>query len=176
MTYFLDFDRTLFDTEAFKRMLRDRLCSGAPASNQELVERIHAACLSGEVTFAPGELASFIYPDARTFLESEQAGMAVITYGNPELQRMKVESALPEFRGDVHYTGDSRKAAYLAHLGGAYERAVAVDDAPIELAAWTETFPAFSIYEIRRDDMSGDGRWPVIHSLLELPETLPRAF
>jgi hypothetical protein len=174
MTYLLDFDRTLFDTEAFKRMLSERFFTGEPYVSVDVVARFHEDGRSGALTFAPGELASFVYDDARVFIERYASEIAIITYGDPALQRMKVESAFPTFTGTVHYTGQERKAYYLEQMAQSEGEVCVVDDAPIELAAWTERFPGFSLYEIRRDGAPGDGRWQVIRSCAELPVTPAR--
>lgn len=162
MRYYLDFDRTLFDTDAFKAWLvTDR--------NIPLAE-VEARCNEGTLTFAPGELARFLYPDAAAFLREKENAVTIITFGNRELQERKAQSALFGIpRMSVMYTGDTRKGNYLAPHTHLHAGAVLVDDTPLELEILATECPGLPLYEMRRDGREGDGRWPVIRSLAELP-------
>lgn len=147
MRYFLDFEGALFDSEAF------RAWPGADAG-----------------PFAPGALARFLYPDAAQFLRDKENAATVITFGDPLRQRAKVESAffgIP--RTSVMYTDGVRKGAYLTPHTHLHAGALLVDDTPAELEVLAERCPGLALYEMRRDGRPGDGRWPVVRSLAELP-------
>lgn len=189
MKYLLDFDRTLFDTDAYNLSLAEHPACAAFADeirrvlttpwdhsqgrNPEralLWEKVSAVMQTGALTFAEGELAHFLFPDARSFLEAYGSELAIITYGEATRQRLKIESALGSLPPiAVWYTGLLDKAEYLASTSEyAGTPAVFVDDLPLELSQMSEQYPAISGYEIRRDGRAGDGRWPVIRSLAEL--------
>lgn len=153
MRYFLDFEKTLFDTDAFARYVTER----AGSTDEGLV-------------FAPGELSPFLYPDAATFLREKENAVTIITSGDSSLQEPKIKSALFGIpRMSVMYTGEARKGAYLAPHTHLHAGALAVDDSPAELAILAEECPPIKLYEMRRDGGAGDGRWPVIRTLSELP-------
>ncbi len=164
MTYFLDFDRTVFDTDPFKEYLRAR-------PGLDLGRSLNDQVQDGSLAFAHGELARFVYPDAAEFLRAHGSDVVIVTFGNAILQQAKVENALAGMMPkDVRYTGDIRKGEYMKERIVAYEGPFAfADDTPHELAGMQAQFPEFSCYEMRRDGGAGDGRWPVIRSLAELP-------
>lgn len=95
----------------------------------------------------------------------------VITYGVRKFQESKVESAITGIpRISTIYTNDVRKGDVIGpHIGMYGASPVFVDDAPIELEIFEARCPGAQIFEMRRDGGVGDGRWPVIHSLTELP-------
>ncbi len=187
MTYFLDFDRTLFDTDAFNASLvdepgcapfadvlratvakkRDDTLSGG-AGRQEAWRLVSEALLYGDLTFPPGHLSRFLYPEVLSVLEVLATDAVIMTYGDIELQRVKIKSALPGLVARVIYTGDKSKAVVLAEEGFT-GTALFIDDRAVELAACAASFPELTLFEIRRDGRPGDGRWPVIRSLQELP-------
>lgn len=188
--YFFDFDRVLFDTDAynaslpdepgcapFADVLRDVLAAGRDQTLTGSTERVRAwelvsdAIKSGALTFAPGALARFMYPDALQALRTLENNAVVITYGEIDRQRVKIESALAGIpRVTVLYTGEVDKATYLSTWPGYFgTEAVLVDDRAAELESLAKAHPALRLFEMRRDGGAGDGRWPVIHSLSELP-------
>lgn len=172
MTYFLDFDRTLFNTDAFKQYVVHR--SGTTdlkaLPEADLAATLGAMVLGGELLFAPGELAQFLYADVPEFLRAMGNEATIVTFGNPELQRIKVTSALYGIpRVSAFYTGDIRKGEYLLPRIDAYRDPILVDDAPIELELFSALHPTAKAYEMRRDGEAGDGRWSVVHSLSGLP-------
>ena len=73
MRYYLDFDRTLFDTDSFYLYLATRpgleSVAGLPAG--ELVEALNQMAMDGTLTFAPGELSRFLFQDAASFLREK---------------------------------------------------------------------------------------------------------
>ncbi len=172
MMYFIDFDRTAFDTDSFIEYLKTHPVAGqfSQLPEPELAVALNAAVADGTLSFAPGELSHFLYEDAGRFLRDKENGVMLITYGNEALQRAKVESALYGIpRISTIYTGEVRKGEYLApHIGMYGQSPVFVDDSITELETMMDLCPGVVIYEMRRDGGAGDGRWTTIHSLTEV--------
>ncbi len=190
MTYFLDFDRVLFDTDAYQWSLLDlpTLASLAPRLRSVLeakrdqtltggTERIDvwneisSLIHSGALTFPPGALTQYVYADVSEFLRAVGNEAIILTFGERERQRIKIESGLAGIpRLTVMYIEVGTKAEYLAerslYNGGP---ALFVDDRPVELEAMAALYPQMKLFEMRRDGAAGDGRWPVISSLSALP-------
>jgi FMN phosphatase YigB (HAD superfamily) len=190
MMYFLDFDRTLFDTDTFNRSLPDEPGCAAFADDLRAVvsvardetltggdariaawDKLQKAVKEGALSFSPGYLARFLYADVAECMRGLGNEAVVITYGGIEWQKAKVESALADIvRVTALYTDAATKADYLASWPGYYgQEAFFVDDRVAELELLALRFPQLKLYEIRRDGKEGDGRWPVIRSLSELP-------
>ncbi len=190
MIYFLDFDRTLFDTDRFADDLpnfpvadeiRDELRSAIDENRASTLtmdrgqhgawQKLYEAVRANPLSFRPGELEPYLYRDAAEFLRSLGNEAIVITFGDEAWQKAKVESALAAVvRLTVLYTGKKLKAEYLKDWPGYYgQPAVYADDRPHELEVMTAAYPAMRAFEMRRDGAPGDGRWPVIRSLAELP-------
>lgn len=190
MTYFLDFDRTLFDSDAYNEYLltlpacasfhdelREVLRQGRdetklPSMVRTTVwDKLTDVLKSGELTFAPGELSQFVYHDVSEFLRHMGNEAIIITYGEKTRQKAKLESALAgTVRLTVLYTEDLLKSEYLEkypHLVPA--QAIFVDDLAEHLEGVEKAFPHVSLYEMRRDAKQGTGKWKIIHSLTELP-------
>ncbi len=189
MLYFIDFDRVIFDTDAYNESLlghqgaedfrdelqvalqegRDETLTGGDIRS-EAWARVSDAIRKGTLAFTPGELTRFVYPDAIQAIRALENNGVVITYGEPDHQKAKVESALAGVpRLTVLYTGLMGKADYLEGWPGYYgAEAVFVDDRVIELISVSERFPNIRCIEMRRDGTVGDGRWSVIHSLSAL--------
>jgi len=189
MTYFLDFDRTLFDTDAYNRGLLDiPACKPFRDELQALLEapphavptkqerdaiwdKLSALLISGELSFAPGELAKYVYPDVPEFLRMLGNEAIIITYGEKTRQKAKVDSA---FAGIVRlttlYTEDKLKAEYFEqypHLLAA--SSLFVDDRALELETMEKLFPQVKLFQMVRGGGPGDGRWTVVRSLSDLP-------
>lgn len=190
MTYFLDFDRTLFDTDAYNLSLVDE--PGCAPFKKELeaviakdrdqtltggFDRIAAwnkvsdVLSCGLLSFTPGYLARFLYPDVAEFLRMLGNEAIIITYGDLTRQKAKVESALAGIvRVTTLYTQERSKAEYLEFWPGYNgEESIFVDDRVAELEALSQKYPNLRLYEMRRDGGEGDGRWPVVRSLNDLP-------
>lgn len=151
MRYFLDFDRTIFDTDRFKSEYAEKLSTS-------------------DVAFEPGELSGYVFADAAQFLRDKENAVTIITFGERELQEKKVKSALYGIpRMSVMYTEEVRKGCFLEPHTHLHEGALLVDDSPEELAELEARCAKLALYEMRRDNASGDGRWPTIRSLAELP-------
>ena len=166
MRYYLDFDRVVFDTDAFVAYMRAR----GDGPDIEMNAHLSGLAEDGSLSFEPGELSRFLFPDAASFLREKENAVTIITSGNRTLQEMKAKSALYGIpRMAVMYTGDITKGQYLAPHTHLHKDALVADDSPIELEALAHACPELALYEVRRDGMPGDGRWPVIRSLAELP-------
>lgn len=154
MRYYLDFDRTVFNTDAF-----------IAHWEQRAVDRGGT-----EPIFVPGELSQFLYPDAAQFLRDKENAVTIITFGEQALQEAKIKSALHGIpRMAVMYTGIVRKGEFLAPHTHLHHDAVLVDDSPEELEVLAAQCPDLGLYEMRRDGGVGDGRWPVVRLVSELP-------
>lgn len=173
MTYFLDFDRTLFDTDAFVAHLVKRPDAElflSHESEEMLAAVLNRLCEEGKVSFAPDELKPFVYADVPEFLRMAGNEAIILTFGNPKLQKLKIENALAGIpRVSVLYT-DIRKGEFMKDRIMAYGASpVCVDDRAVELESLALHCPSAKLFEMRRDGGKGDGRWPVIHTLAELP-------
>lgn len=172
MRYYLDFDRTLFDTDSFITSLAERpeLREAAKLPAAEFAPELNRMTKEGTLTFAPGELSRFLFPDAASFLREKENAVTIITSLNAAFQESKVKSALTGIpRMSVMYTDEVRKGEYLAPHTHLHAGAVLADDSVVELEILMEKCPSLKLYEMRRNGKEGDGRWPVIRSLAELP-------
>jgi hypothetical protein len=174
MTFFLDFDRTLFDTDALIAYMAERADMKDVYSlpEDEIKKELGRRAEDGNLTFAPGELARFVYSDSEDFL-NRHPDAVIVTHGNAALQRIKVENVFSHLTTKVFYTTEEfRKGQYLHEKLGAPHDGVFVDDRPVELESVTEHCPTFRVFEMRRDGKEGSGKYPVIHSLAELESVL----
>lgn len=190
MTYFLDFDRTLFDSDAYNEYLltlpacaslhdelREVLGEGRDQTKvptekrMEVWDKLTDLIKNGTLSFAPGELSQFVYHDVPEFLRMMGNEAIIITYGEKIRQKVKIDSALAGIvRLTVLYTEDLLKADYLLkypHLVPA--QAIFVDDLAEHLEGVENAFPQVQLFEMRRDGKKGDGKWKAVHSLTELP-------
>lgn len=172
MMYFLDFDRTVFDTDSFIAYLSTHPVAGPIYAEVEGNRTLLAHTLMADPSFnfSPGELSQFMYEDAARFLRDKENGVMLITYGEKEYQKAKVESAIFGIpRISTIYTGEVRKGDFMApHIGMYGASPVFVDDSPLELEIISARCPGALVYEMRRDGGLGDGRWPVLSNLSEL--------
>ncbi len=174
MMYFLDFDRTLFDTDTFIEHLVKR--PGAERyvhhKNEELLaSALNTLVQKGEMVFTPDELKPFVYADVPEFMRMAGNEATILTFGNPELQKLKIDNALAGIpRVSVLYTADIRKGVFMKErIIGYGASCVFVDDRALELEDMALHCPGVRLFEMRRDGKEGDGRWPVIRTLAELP-------
>ncbi len=197
MKYFLDFDRTIFDTPAFKRAVAKRrplkelwrefkaalaelLTHRETDSRRRRFMRTLGTFLShGRFVFTPDEVNKFLYPDVPAFLAANDC--TIVTYGVEAFIRAKVASALTDLKvTDVVYTS-SKKGPTIRRLSAQKENGpfTYVDDAVFQLVSVARYCPDVAIREMRRDGLAGDGRWPVVRSLLDFSgassQPLPRA-
>lgn len=186
MKYFLDFDRTIFDTPAFKLSVARRptvaelgtqfrlafaelLNPGEGLSRRRVLRRTFGTFMShGRFAFSPEELKGFLYPDTPGFLATNDC--TVVTYGVEAFIKAKVISALTNVPvTDIVYT-HRKKGRTIKRLTAENEGPFAfVDDAVFQLESVGAWCPDVLLYEMRRDGGKGDGRWPVVRSLDELP-------
>jgi len=173
MTYFLDFDRTLFDTSAFLRYIieRDNLDRLLSLSEVEMAIELNAITAEGLLAFTPGELQPFMYPDAEDFLKKHDGSCLVVTAGNIALQKAKLESVFHrEPILPIFYNGDERKGTFIARMISSYQGPhTFIDDKVMELDSVAEHCAGVALYEMRRDGKPGSGAYPVIRSFDELP-------
>jgi hypothetical protein len=187
MKYYLDFDRTIFDTPAFKRMLAARPTilqlwtqlqevleeiadpAGTGSKRKAFGEALGTFLSTGRFIFMPDELRKYLYPDVPEFLRKHGENCTIVTYGVQAFIMAKVTNALTEFPLDKIVYTSRRKGRTIRKLteeeSGPY---AFVDDAIFQLASVTKWCPNVSVVEIRRDGKPGDGRWKVIRSLDEL--------
>lgn len=149
MTYFLDFFGTLLDIHAFDGYERMR-----PAEE-----------------YAPGELSQFLYPDVKGFLLDKGNSAMIITSATEAAFGPVIKSALHGIpRIAVIYTNGAGKGDYLApHIDMYGQSPIFVDDSIDQLANMTARCPNVRVHEMRRDGGAGDGRWPVVTALSQLP-------
>jgi hypothetical protein len=148
MRYFIDFDRTIFETDLFKAQHK------AP-----------------RLFFRTDELDKYLYPEVPNFLRTYGNQISIVTYGVEAFIMAKVTNALSGFAvSDIVYTKRG-KGHVLKRLCRESEGPfVFVDDAIFQLESVSKRCPYVNVIEMRRDDKAPDGRWPVIHSLDELLE------
>jgi len=139
MISFLDFHKTIFDTDGYESALR-----------------------KGEA-----DPADFVYPDAVQALKSLENNGIVITSASPKLVEAALKN-IPRLTF-LSTEGASKASYLASWPGYYGQEAVFVDDRPDELASLSSAYPALKCIEIRRDGEEGEGRFKVIHSLSELP-------
>ena len=148
MRYYLDFEGTCFDSSAFSAYM-------AGKTEDDLI---------------PGELSQFLYPDAAQFLRDKENAVTIITTGSRATHEAKTKSALHGIpRMSVMYTDGVAKGQYLAPHTHLHVDAVLADDSVEQLQVLAKECPQLGLYEVRRGNGEGDGSWPVIRSLAELP-------
>lgn len=191
MHYYFDFDRTVYDTESFKKAFAKRatipeLFSQLLAVIKEIfssqrklpIRRIFTRAFGtfashGRFGFTPDELRGYLYPDAVTFFETHAKDITIVTYGVRAFITAKVANALTDVPlNDIVYT-HRKKGPVLKRLTAGKEGPfVFVDDADFQLRSVEKACPDIALVEIRRDGKPGDGRWPVIRSF-EALDPLP---
>lgn len=187
MHYFVDFDRTVFDTPSFKKAFARRAGIGEllaqawvvvrAAFNPERtvpLRRIAATAFGtfashGRFGFTPGELKQYLYPDAVSLFGARAADITIITYGVQSFITAKVTDALTDVPlRDIIYTHKKKGPVLREYLANHAEPATFIDDAVFQLESVAKHCPQVTCIEIRRDGKPGDGRWPVIRDFREL--------
>ena len=187
MLYFFDFDRTVFDTDSFKKAfakrssvrellhqlkaLVDELFSPERSlSKRRIATRTFGTYAShGRLGFAPLELKDFLYPDAVAFMTEHAQECTIVTYGVRAFITAKVASALSHIPlRDIVYTPRKKGRTIKRLTEGQEGSFVFVDDAVFQLDSVSRVCPDVRLFEIRRDGGTGDGRWPVLRSFGEL--------
>lgn len=171
MHYFLDFDRTLFDTERFLSYLFAKPeCAGlSKPPHKELAADLDALVRAGALSFQGGELAQFLFPDVADFIARHEC--TLVTAGPAEWQKAKVESALQGAR--VFYTGGNghtpKGPVVLRAMEGLAGPFCFADDHPVQLESVASSVPAVRVFEMVRYGGAGTGKYPLVRSLAELP-------
>lgn len=184
MTYFLDFDRTLFDTDRFYTFLiqhnlipephRATLTTaieGRADYSTEAWRLFNAAVESGDFPFVTENTSQFLFSDVSDFFSRHGSESVIVSVGLVPLQRAKIErTGLTPLVRSVLYVGLKSKGEGLAaEYPTPIADAVFVDDSPRQLESVAEHCPWLKLYEMRRDGKEGSGKYPVIRSLAELP-------
>ena len=145
---FLDFDRTLFDTEQFYDWLGDSVDS-----------RIRDLVLG---TITPPDFASMLYPDTLSFLQRTQGThrLVLLTHiANPALQEKKIhESGISPYMDDVLIvTGEHADIAkgraakeYLSKSSDLITGHIFVDDNPENISQMKALNPSMTCVRIDR--------------------------
>jgi hypothetical protein len=112
-----------------------------------------------------------LFNDAASFLrDKENASTIIVSSGERSVREPGVKRSLEGIpRMSVMYTGGVPASEYLAPHTHLHKDALLVDSDPEELALLAASCPLLALYEIRRDGAPGDGRWPVVRSLQEIP-------
>ncbi len=158
---FLDFDRTLFDTEAFYNSL-------------ELthIEGIIAGQLGAD-------FSRFLYSDAISFMcNAKEAGYSchLVTYGRRSVQECKVKlSGIEPYFTELFYVEQGSKAEIIQKYldsGVLCEKAMFIDDSIDHLAQAHELLPQVVSVRMARPGAKGselvDSRFCVITNLHEV--------
>ncbi|MES2668585.1 MAG: hypothetical protein V4644_02770 [Patescibacteria group bacterium] len=187
MHYYFDFDRTVFDTPAFKAVVKKRptmrelfhqfhlLLDEVFSKERSLTLRRIFARVFGtyashqRIGFTPAEVKGFLYPDAAAFLTKHAKESTIVTYGVRAFITAKVANALTDVPlNDIVYTSRKKGRTIRRLITGQEGPFVFVDDAHFQLESVGRACPEVQLVEVRRDGQQGDGRWPVIRSFDEL--------
>lgn len=148
--YLVDFAGTLFDLASFEAYERTR---------------------TPRTSYEPGELSRFLYPDARGFLLDKGNAVIIVTAADQSADAAFMQSALYGIpRIAVMYTNGKLKGEFLAPYIGMYgQTPVFVDDSAAHVASMETSCPSVQLFQMCRGEIEGDGRWPIVRSLAELP-------
>lgn len=183
MTYFLDFDRTLFDTAQMYRCAIDE--GRVP---ERFVPLLESAVLGQADYSLPGwqefftlfekneldvlgaNAEMFVFRDAKDFLTTHGKQSVIITFGQEVIQNRKIDAAgIRELVSEVMLVGTRLKGEYMLEHVDASLDATFVDDSPAQIASVIAHCPWVRVYEMRRDTRPGTGTCPAIRSFTELP-------
>lgn len=182
MTFFLDFDRTIYNFDSFYTrviqahpLLKEQanhainLPSGS-SGRQEFYNHIGELITLGKISFPPKVLAQHLFPDALRFLEVYGEQSVIVTYGNEVFQRTKVEGSLGGVLiSKTIYVSDTSKGETINNtFKGTVPEGVFIDDSPSQLESVKAYCPHLRVFEIRRDNNTPTGLYPVIHNFSEL--------
>ncbi len=194
MTYFLDFDRTIFNTEVFLPYLADLpalskfkvaihmvLVKGrgrglsSDAEREELWKTINEMYQEGKFTFGEGELERFVFPDALDFLKKHSNESVVVTSAgvDPYFQEGKLKSSgvSAMVAESVFVVVGGLKGPVVEGLLSKYPGPyVFIDDLIPQIDSVAESCPQVAAYEMRRDTGESSGRYHVLRSFSELPK------
>jgi hypothetical protein len=189
--YFLDFDRTVFDTVSFKKAIAHRpaaleVLRQVPAALTEIIspgrsttrrrafsQAFGTFMSHGRFAFTPDQLREYLYPDVPEFLRTHDC--TIVTYGVRAFITAKVTTALNDLPLTAIVYTSRKKGRTIRRLAGKMQNECTfIDDAHFQLESVARWCPDVTVVEIRRDKKKGDGRWRVINSLSEI-ESAPSA-
>lgn len=170
MRIVLDFDYTLFDTEAMRRAFIDAVeplgiseqqyraaeqeakADGVYSLGehmQTLEQYTDSEKLNGVVREVMGRAPEFLYPDSVEFLEkNKEEHRTLLTFGNPEWQQRKIEaSGIADYLDEI-ITTDKGKENVLN--GWENEEVVFINDRGSEIDVMHEALPAALFIMVRR--------------------------
>ncbi|MBP7741137.1 MAG: NAD(+)/NADH kinase [Candidatus Pacebacteria bacterium] len=187
MHYFIDFDRTIFDTDRFKRdvakrpplktllsqvgeIVREFFSSTKTISRRRILSRSFGTYAShGRFSFLPADLQQYLYPDVVPFLEKYGENCTVVTYGVRAFITAKVTTALSGYNlKNIVYTRRKKGRTIRRLCKDETGPFMFIDDAVFQLVSVQAFCPFVEVREMRRGGGSGDGRWPVLHSLNDI--------
>lgn len=182
MIYFLDFDRTIFDYDAFvkeavlpypeaKMHLEEAAQHETGAKERlEAWKKLADFLEQEEAPFDKNRLPMFLFPDARVFLEAHGKDVVIVTSGHVAFQSYKVTNCLKglEWRDTIYVEGLSKGTAINDFLEKEPQQALFVDDFSKQLDGVTRDCPNVSVYEMRRDGKEGTTDSPVLRSFDDL--------
>lgn len=185
MQYYLDFDRTIFDTdrmvaEVIFPVMQDLGASQAAIAKQ--LEKLnetgytvesHADALGVSVQDAVRRISAgiqegdFVFEDALAFLNSVNDPVEVLTFGVEHYQRFKwnAATALHTYIQDVHVVFEESKGDFLAKKSGDI---VFVDDSLNQIHDVEEKAPHVNAYLINRAHRAESEGQKVISLLTDL--------
>ncbi len=190
MMYFLDFDRTLFDNDAFQKYLgtldvphdieeklrtvyayaRDESLDGGDERKRLWIEIEEWFGTSYDFT---DTLAQFVFPDVLEFLAKHGGEAILVTTARvPSFHEAKVRSSgiIGHVFRTVYLPKGEGKSGVISELTREFPPPYCfVDDLVPQLDDVHERCPEVALYEMRRDGGQGSGRYATIRSLSELP-------
>ncbi len=191
MRYYVDFDRTVFNTPAFKEefshtptptelwqqvvdVFKEIFSPDRKLTLRRIVARTLGTYASHRrIGFSRHELKEYLYPDAVEFFKQHGEVCTIVTYGVRAFITAKVANALTSFTlKDIVYTHSKKGKTIQRLTKGEPAPYVFVDDAVFQLESVSKVNPNVICVEIRRDGGEGDGRWPVIQTFQELPAVI----
>ena len=157
---FLDFDRTLFDTEAFYNSLE-----------LTYIEGIIAGAIGAD-------FSRFLYPDVIRFMQKcQKAGYLchLVTFGRRSVQECKVKlSGIEPYFGELFYVEQGSKAVIIENYlnsGVSHEKVLFIDDTLEHLEDFTQLVSGGVPVRMRRSGAKGsdieDGRFQTCSNLDE---------
>lgn len=165
MRIVIDFDYTVFDTQAMREALINtcRDAEGYTRAEAELKkegrlftfeEHVRLMNVSEQVVQTMRnvlqDVSRFVYDDVMVFLdEYVEHELVMLTYGNPEWQRQKFEaSGLKKYFDSVIYTDKAKELQ--KNLWETDERVIIINDKATEIDAVIEKYPSVEGVHIAR--------------------------
>ncbi|PIR85309.1 hypothetical protein COU15_01460 [Candidatus Kaiserbacteria bacterium CG10_big_fil_rev_8_21_14_0_10_45_20] len=195
MTFFLDFDRTLFDTFRSYQYLSQKLATVAPdfkpffdevmlgpekfnynnPQRGDVSRHLETLFLEKKLILEKDEYAPFVYPDAQRFLKKYGAQSVVVTANRscPSYQKAKLHASgvfdqVREVRNIPLNAGNTKGAEIARALAEYPAPYVYVDDHDTQLDAVQRECPTIVVYEMRRDGKPASSGRTAIQSFDEV--------